>query len=105
MTTTYRQDIPEINNLNYKYGCQLRDNPSYVVCGTYYSTTLKKSVSGILSFASNEFFAHLLTREFKKHGSGIQLMSTEYCTDSNIKNTISLEKYRLQLLEKVSNDK
>jgi hypothetical protein len=106
MTTTYRQDIPEINELGKKYGCQLRDNPSYAIFGTLYIKSLKKTISGALAFASNQFFAHLLTREFKKLGASVTLMKTEYCTDnSQIKNTISLEKYKLELLEKVSNDK
>jgi hypothetical protein len=103
MTTIYRQDITEINELGKKYGCQLRDNPSYAIFGTLYLSSIGKTISGALSFAPNQFFAHLLTREFRKMGANVTLMRTEYCTDnSNIKNTISLEKYRLQLLEKVS---
>jgi hypothetical protein len=105
MATIYRQDIEEINNLGKRYGCQLKDNPSYVISGTLYLSSIGKTVTGVLAFASNEFFAHLLTREFKKMGANVVLMTTEYCTDSKIKNTLSLEKYRLELLEKVSNDK
>lgn len=101
MSTTYRQDITEINELGKKYGCQLRDNPSYAIFGTLFTPSFGKTVNGSLAFASNQFFAYLLTREFKKMGASVTLMKTEYCTDnSQIKNTISLEKYRLELLEK-----
>jgi hypothetical protein len=106
MATIYRQDIEEINELCKKYGCQLRDNPSYAIFGTLYIKSFGKTISGALAFASNQFFAHLLTREFKKMGANATLMRTEYCTDgSKGICAISLENYRLGLLERVSNGK
>lgn len=79
---------PEVQEKVKKYGCLLKNNPPYIIFG-HYKSQIFGSVKGILAGAQNEFYAHILCKEFKKNGK-VEIRRTEFHLHPNF----SIEDYR-----------
>ena len=92
--------IPELRSFIAKYGCRLSDNPAFVILGQYNSKEIGP-VMGVLAAANNEFHAHILRREVRKHGR-CDIEHTEYYPG---KATFSIETYKTKMREKMERQK
>ncbi len=62
-----------------RYGAKITTNPPYVIAGRLFIGG--KSFTGLIGFASNEIFAHIIRRELNKEGNSVVVERTEYHPD------------------------
>lgn len=92
----FHKAAPEIKPWVEKYGCQLSENPPFILLGHYTSKALGP-VMGILAATNNEFHAHILRRELNKNGT-VEIMRSEFHPDPNF----SIEEYRAKIRARIA---
>jgi hypothetical protein len=94
----YSKRVPELESVILNFGCNISENPPYVLVGHYKSQEVGL-VKGIIAGATNEFHAHILRREIRKNGC-CDIEVTEYHPSEEP--TFSIEIFLQRMREKMA---